>query len=188
MKSDNGLLVKDRAGNQRGYLYHDATGGSFGLLDAGGAWAVKLTNDTSTTISANSLAGLVVDSNGAGIMQFAGATKLQATASGVSGTAFFYSSDERLKENIKTIDSALSKIMKLEGVIFNWKKDGGAGIGLIAQDVEKVFPELVGDDGNGMKSVQYGNLVAPLIEAVKEQQGEIEELRRDVEELRALVE
>ena len=99
-----------------------------------------------------------------GNMQIAG----QMTAGG-----FVYNSDVKLKKNINTIDNSLAKILQLRGVSFNWKKDNTPSVGLIAQEVEKVFPELVSEQ-NGIKSVQYGNLVAPLIEAVKEQQKEIQ--------------
>ena len=93
----------------------------------------------------------------------------------VSAPSFSYSSDRAFKNNIVTISNSLDKIMQLRGVTFNWKKDNKPNVGLIAQEVEKVFPELVsGEEGN--KSVQYGNLVAPLIEAVKAQQEEIETL------------
>jgi hypothetical protein len=60
-------------------------------------------------------------------------------------------------------------------VTFNWKNNNKPSVGLIAQEVEKVFPELVSDSG-GTKSLQYSALVAPLIEAVKEQQREINSL------------
>ncbi|MBI5894039.1 MAG: tail fiber domain-containing protein [Deltaproteobacteria bacterium] len=97
-------------------------------------------------------------------------------------------SDIRLKENIKPLAKPLAKILKLNGVQFNWKDDKKGSkkenIGLIAQDVEKVFPEVVSTDKNGMKSVEYANLVAPLIEAIKEQQKEIETLRAEVEALK----
>ena len=72
--------------------------------------------------------------------------------------------------------------MKLRGVTFDWQETGSSSVGLIAQEVEKVFPELVaGEEGN--KSVAYGNLVAPLIEAVKAQQVEIEMLRARIYKL-----
>lgn len=58
-------------------------------------------------------------------------------------------------------------------------------MGLIAQDVEKQFPELVATDENGMKSVAYSNMVAPLIEAVKEQQKQIEALEEEVRILKS---
>jgi hypothetical protein len=87
-------------------------------------------------------------------------------------TAF---SDERLKTEISTLENGLAKVKSLRGVSF--VKDGRAGIGLIAQEVEKIVPEVVHD--NEYKSVAYGNLVAVLIEAVKELSDRIEELERD---------
>jgi len=97
--------------------------------------------------------------------------------SGIGAAAFVNNSDINLKFNIRKIDNALEKIKSLEGVYFDWKADGSNSVGLIAQDVEKIFPELVtGKDGQ--KGVQYSNLVAPLIEAIKEQQIQIDDLRK----------
>jgi len=105
--------------------------------------------------------------------------KLQVNGN-VLATAFYYSSDERLKENIIQINNAVEIIENLEGVSFNWKEGGEKSIGLIAQNVEKVLPELVLTDNDGYKSIQYANLVAVLIEAVKEQQKEIDELKNQL--------
>jgi len=100
----------------------------------------------------------------------------------VRANEFLYSSDRALKTNIATIKNPINKIMKLRGVTFDWQETGSSSVGLIAQEVEKVFPELVaGEEGN--KSVAYGNLVAPLIEAVKAQQVEIEMLRARIYKL-----
>jgi len=105
-----------------------------------------------------------------------------AVSGDIKATGFVYSSDQSLKQNINPINDPLNKIMQLRGVTFNWKKDNTPSVGLIAQEVEKVFPELVtGTEGN--KGVQYGNLVAPLIEAVKAQQKEIEDLKAQQTEL-----
>ncbi|MHB8904037.1 MAG: tail fiber domain-containing protein, partial [Patescibacteria group bacterium] len=102
----------------------------------------------------------------------------------VTATAFIYSSDRNLKQNIATIQSPLEKITQLRGVTFNWKKDNKPSMGLIAQEVEQVFPELVtGQEGS--KAVQYGNLVAPLIEAVKAQQTEIKNNNEEIMKLKA---
>lgn len=84
-----------------------------------------------------------------------------------------YTSDARLKKDVSTLDNALELVTKLRGVHFEWIKpadDGQKGVqtGLIAQEVEKVYPELVRTDKEGWKSVNYASLVAPLIEAVKE--------------------
>ena len=100
-----------------------------------------------------------------------------------SGGAFWASntniSDITLKKDITTLDNALDKILQLRGVNFFWKdawRGEGSQVGLVAQEVEKVFPEVVSTfDKSGLKGVQYDRLVAPLIEAVKEQQKEISE-------------
>jgi hypothetical protein len=97
-------------------------------------------------------------------------------AGNVKATSFLYSSDKSLKTNIQPLTNSLNKVKQLEGVSFNWKENGEQSIGLIAQDVEKVFPELVSSE-EGNKAVAYGNLVAVLIEAVKEQQKQIDELK-----------
>jgi len=102
--------------------------------------------------------------------------------SGIAAAAFVYNSDRNLKSDIKQLDNALEKIMALDGVSFKWKANGSSSVGLIAQDVEKVFPELVTGE-EGRKGVQYGNLVAPLIEAIKEQQAQIDDLQKRIVEL-----
>jgi hypothetical protein len=98
-------------------------------------------------------------------------------------TAF---SDERLKSNITTIEDALDKVKSMRGVMFD-KTDSLTGelrqaTGVIAQETEKVLPEVVhNDDNTGYKSVAYGNIVGVLIEAIKEQQLQIDELTEQVE-------
>ncbi|MEI6528777.1 MAG: tail fiber domain-containing protein [Candidatus Falkowbacteria bacterium] len=87
----------------------------------------------------------------------------------VCATGFIQSSDRNLKQNIQNLDNSLEKILSLRGVSFNWKDNDVASIGLIAQEVEKVYPELVSSK-NDKYGVQYANLVAPLIEAIKSQQ------------------
>jgi hypothetical protein len=87
---------------------------------------------------------------------------------GVGAAAYYYTSDARLKDNIKPLQSSLQKVRQLNGYTFNWKEGGRADIGVVAQEVEKVFPDLVKTGADGFKSVEYGNLVAPLIEAIKE--------------------
>ena len=99
-----------------------------------------------------------------------------------TGNVIAYS-DVRSKENIKTIDSALDKVLKLRGVEFNKIGKNKKEIGVIAQEIEKVFPEVVSTDDEGMKSVAYGNIVGALIEGMKEQQKQIEALTDIVEEL-----
>ncbi|MEK7477878.1 MAG: tail fiber domain-containing protein, partial [Patescibacteria group bacterium] len=95
-------------------------------------------------------------------------------------------SDLRLKKNISSIGQTLGKLLLLNGVLYNWKteQDGSAKhAGVIAQEVEKVFPELVSTDSTGIKSVDYNGMVAPLIESIKEQQAQINELKQQVKDL-----
>lgn len=101
------------------------------------------------------------------------------------GTVYHYltpvhSSDRRLKKEIQPLEKALEKVTQLQGVSYKWKdesKSQETQIGVIAQEVEKVFPEVVLTDDEGMKSVAYQNLVAPLIEAVKELKKENDDLK-----------
>jgi len=86
-------------------------------------------------------------------------------------TAF---SDERLKTDIKTIDNALSKVCDMRGVYFN--RDGAAGTGVIAQEIQDILPEVVHDKQEYL-SVAYGNMVGVLIEAIKELKKEVETLK-----------
>ena len=89
-------------------------------------------------------------------------------------------SDERLKENVQTIDNALDKVAALRGVYFDLiAKPGNRKVGLIAQEVEKILPEVVStsDEGIGIKSVAYANIVGLLIEAIKELKDEVDELK-----------
>jgi hypothetical protein len=94
------------------------------------------------------------------------------------------SSDERIKTNIKTIENALDKVTQLRGVEYDRTDIERHQIGVIAQEVEKVLPDIVHTDENGMKSVAYGNLTAVLIEAIKDLKGEVSELRAELNELK----
>jgi len=90
-------------------------------------------------------------------------------------------SDIRVKENITTIENALDKVKKLRGVEYNKIDNPERSIGVIAQEIEEVIPEVVREDNEGMKSVAYGNITAVLIEAIKEQQKQIEELKNQLD-------
>ena len=152
------------------------------------------------------------DGTGGVEIKYAGTTTLESDSTGgikvtgqlsATGDVVAYSSDKRLKENIKPIENAVDKIKQLKGVTFDWnEKSEELGfepstktndVGVIAQDVEAVFPQLVhlapfdiGSDeegkatsktGEDYKTVNYARLTAVLIEAVKEQQQQIDELK-----------
>ena len=147
------------------YLNFNATAGStgYGIRDnagviefknSGGTWDNKATVTGNFTVTGN-----------------------------VTAAGYFHSSDKRLKENIHT-SPGLDIVSHLRGVTFNWKKDGTQSGGVIAQEVEAVLPSAVQTDANGLKSVDYDQLITPLIEAVKEQQKEIDSLRHEILELK----
>ncbi len=104
-----------------------------------------------------------------------GSYKLRVNGS-VAATAFYYTSDVGLKKNIEPLSDSLEKILSLQGASFNWKDSDEPSIGLIAQEVEKIFPEAV-SGSEGEKTIDYAKLIAPMIEAIKEQQKEIEALK-----------
>jgi uncharacterized protein YidB (DUF937 family) len=89
-------------------------------------------------------------------------------------TAF---SDARVKENVETLPNALESVKQMRGVTYNKIGEEKQSVGVIAQELEEVVPQLVHTDEEGMKSVAYGNITAVLIEALKEQQAQIEELK-----------
>ena len=91
-------------------------------------------------------------------------------------------SDIRFKHNVKTITNAVDTVNNLRGVMFH--KDNRNSTGVIAQEVEAVFPEVVHTNPEGLKSVAYGNIVGLLIEAVKEQQIQITSLKEEINNLK----
>ena len=129
-------------------------------------------NSVSDVVVLKSPASVIVD-----------APELRAPNGDVYAKGFYYTSDISKKIDIQPLNDSLDKILNLQGVSFNWKNTGESSIGLIAQDVEKIFPEVVSGK-EGEKTIDYGKLVAPLIEALKEQQKEIEELKAEIEELK----
>lgn len=96
-------------------------------------------------------------------------------------------SDERIKENIIQIDNAIDKVKSLRGVQYNKIGEDKKSIGVIAQEIEKIIPEVVYTDDNGMKSVAYGNITSILIEAIKDQQKQIDNQQKQIDELKNLI-
>jgi len=96
----------------------------------------------------------------------------------------FSSSDKNWKKNIKNINSPLEKLSQINGVEFDWIEDEpihgnkGHDIGVIAQEIEQILPEIVQTRESGMKAVQYDKIIPLLIESIKEQQKQIEELKQ----------
>lgn len=101
----------------------------------------------------------------------------------------WFGSDIKLKENITDIKSPLTRLMELKGVKYRYKKENGKTtekddrLGLIAQDVQKVFPEVVSEMDDGNLAIAYTDLIGVLVESIKEQQAQIESMQKEIEKL-----
>ena len=165
----------------------NSSGGGSGLLvKAGNNGGI---GSTVAHFVSNNVSLMYIGENGnVGIGTTTPSQRLTVNNGSTTGTyttsGWQHSSDERLKTNISQIDHALDKVMEMEGVYFDWKdKDEKHQVGLIAQDVEKVLPEVVAQDDEGYYSVSYGGVVPVLIEAIKEMKAENEELKKRIEQL-----
>jgi hypothetical protein len=161
------------AGSTGQILQSVGTGVSWTTLSGG----ATLTNDTTT--NASYYPTFSSATSGTYSTAYVSNTKctFNPSTGTLSATQFTSLSDANKKKNIRPIENAIEITKKLEGVRFDWKDNDAPSIGVIAQEVEKVLPELV-IENDGIKSVSYGNIVGVLIEAIKEQQVRIEELER----------
>jgi len=98
----------------------------------------------------------------------------------VNAANFNTTSDATLKTNVATLTGSLDAVKSLRGVSFDWIDSGNSEVGVIAQEVEAVIPDVVSTNDQGIKSVKYGNLVGVLIEAIKEQQEQIDALKEQL--------
>jgi hypothetical protein len=119
-------------------------------------------------------------------MRIEGNGNLQVRGS-VTASSSFYTSDVRFKKNISLISHGLDKVLLLNAYHYNWKdeqQDTTRQAGIIAQEVQKIFPELVRADSNGYLSVNYVGLIPYLIQSIKEQQSQINDLKKENAELK----
>ena len=174
--------------------------------DTTGNYVASLVAGTGVTLSNNSGEGAnptvaigqaVATSSDVRFDSFGVGTAASGTTGEIRATnniTAYYSSDARLKENINYIDDALGKVAKIQGVEFDWKEDyiakaGGEDgyfvrkhdVGLIAQQVENVLPELVANRDDGFKAMKYDRVVALLVNAIHELTDRVEELEAQVE-------
>ena len=151
------------------------------FLRGDSTWAsagVTLTDDTST--NANRYVTFTSSTSGSLSAANVSTTKLYFNPSTgtLNATAVNSLSDRNKKTNIRPIEDPIALVQRLQGVRFDWIENNKSSLGLIAQEVEEVIPELVETDADGTKTLSYGNIVGVLIEAIKEQQIRIEELER----------
>ena len=150
-----------------------------------GNWINNLINQDLRTGSSPTFSGVTVNgittnfstANGGGTAYHA------PNGSGVAAGGWFTGSDASYKSNVKTLTGALGKVMSLRGVSYTHNELGGEHIGVIAQETQEHFPEVV-TEHDGKLSVNYNALVAPLIEAIKELADKVERIGDDLSDLR----
>ena len=198
-----------------GYVYWDGTAGSnnFGLLSHDGSWSVQCTSTATYLHNASyvdgnlilhagnysSYANLITNNNqltnGAGYSTYSANQALDTSSTptfaevrSTGDIIAYYSSDRRLKDELKPIKDPIAKIRKLTGYTFTWNELQnsyiGEDVGVVAQEVNEVVPEVVTERDDGYLAVKYEKMIPLLIEAMKEQQDQIDELTRQVKELR----
>lgn len=156
----------------------------------------RLTNtiNNSLIIGFDSVPTFFVDKNNVGIGTTSPTAKLQVNGNICYSGSISACSDSRYKKNIGPISNALAKVLQINGVYYDWKKEmfeergfeDKHQVGFIAQDLEKIFPEVVFTANNGYKSVDYSKLTPLLIQAIKEQQEIIEKQSAEIEGLKSL--
>jgi len=154
------LVRTDTSGNPQqtfvvGTNYNSTNGGSFVI------------NDLGTAVSGGGTNRFKIDSAGTVYVK-----------SLVQTSSIVY------KDNVRTYENALETVNKLRGVRFDWKESGQPSVGLIAEEVEKVIPEVVAHNDGNTTGVNYASLVGVLVEAVKEQQVKMQEQQKELDILK----
>lgn len=148
-------------------------------FESQGAGIESILEDTTPQLGGN----LDLNTNsisGSGNISITGNIAATGAITATGDITAFYSSDERLKDNVTPISNAIDKVNQIGGYEFDWNDNSehsGHDVGVIAQEIEKVLPEIVVNRDNGYKAVRYEKIVALLIQAVKEQQLQIDELK-----------
>ena len=157
------------------------------IVGNGSTWVAESGATARTSLGVGTGDNVQFSSFGVGTAASGTAGEIRAT----NNVTAYYTSDARLKENVRNIDNPLDMVSKINGVRYQWTdayiaKNGGEDgyfirkddIGLIAQEVEAVLPEIVAENNEGFKAVKYDRVVALLIEAVKELTARVNELEK----------
>lgn len=148
-------------------------------VDLSGAPANAPANDS---VSFHHRAAGEDEGKGTKVFEVSGSGNVTALGT-VTASNIAQPSDARLKEAIEPLTGVWERLESVRGVKFKWKKGGSGDFGVIAQDVEKSFPEAVVIGADGQRAVNYGKLVAPLIEAVRDLKQENEGLKKRLDQL-----
>jgi len=169
----SGITITTNAATDNITITSTATGGA------------TITNDTSTNNSFYPVCSLATSGTSSTIYTSNTKFYYNPSTGTTNSTSFNSLSDVNKKTNINTIENALEKVTQLRGVNFCWKDNNILSMGLIAQEIETVIPEVVETSSNGEKSVSYGNIVGLLIESIKDQQTQINQLKQIIDNMRS---
>lgn len=170
--------------NQSGSI---AAGGKLHLLssgDGGTTGYISFGSGGFTPSESTELMRIVASNGRVGIGTSSPSQQLHVAGNGLftgtmTATAYYASSDRNLKRNITPISDPFALLDGIEGKRYIWKKSRKPAYGIIAQDVEKVMPEAVRTIENGTKTVEYSQLIAPMLEAIKQLESRVRELERN---------
>ena len=157
-----------------------------GLQDAGVNKRLAVFSNSSAISSSQGIVLDVNDNLGIGVNEASDlplAYKLVVSGSIKATGTVVQGSDERLKKDIAPIDNALSRINHIDGVFFKYKDSGDKSVGFVAQQIQKVLPEVVSEDNNGYLGVNYSGVTAVLVEAIREQSSIISDLESRLSKL-----
>jgi hypothetical protein len=182
LKGDNAVFRMDRPSDTAAFmLVRTDAGGSpqktfvVGTNASGANTGEFVINDLGTAVAGPGTRRMTITTNGA--IEFTGI---------VTAPAVIETSSLAFKTNVRTYENALDTVNRLRGVRFDWKESGKPSVGLIAEEVDEVVPEVVSHEGGAAKGVNYASLVGVLVEAVKEQQMELNSLKEQQKELDSL--
>jgi hypothetical protein len=174
------FIVNSHSDNTRGYRIHNTSGSSVSAMFTNSANALVIGAGAFDQVQLNKK--VLVSGAALGVNVAASATAGRIDAS--NDIVAYSSSDERLKHNITPIENALDKVKSLTGVEFDWKPEykhahgyEGHDTGIIAQQVQEVIPSAVRTNDTGFLAVRYEKLIGLLVEGMKEQQAQIDELK-----------
>ena len=182
LKGNNAVFRMDRPTNTAAFLLvrTDADGNPLktfvvGTNASGFDNGEFIINDLGSEVGGSGVRRMTITNNGE--VHFPGAVMSQGS---------YVSSSIAHKNNVRTYDSALETVKRLRGVRFDWKESGEPAVGLIAEEVEDIIPEVVSHakESGAATGVNYASLVGVLVEAVKEQQKEKENMQAELESLR----
>jgi hypothetical protein len=184
LKGSNAVFRMDRNQDSAAFMLVRTDNGGVPLktfvvgVNASGSSGEFIINDLGAAVGGSGNRRMTIDNSG------------DTTFTGsVTATQYFQSSSIDYKTNVQTVEDPVEMVKRLRGVTFNWKETGDASMGLIAEEVAQVVPEVVSWDESGQQpsGVNYSSLVAVLVEASKVQQQKIEKLDSEIDQLEAEV-